>query len=293
MLEFLYPLNALLMIAMPIMLGVILAKRAKASWSLFGVGALAFIASQIVHLPLNFGLTRLFAAILPITTPQPWMIPFNAVVLGLTAGLCEETARYLALRWVVPRARSFRDALMLGAGHGGIEAILLGLLTGFAFIQMMTLRQTGLDSLGLTGQQLAQAQQQIAAYWSAPAYMVMLGAVERFFAIILHLSLSVIVMQVFLRRQWRWLVLAIGYHALSDAVAVFAVQSKWDALVIEGLVALLALGALAMIGWLRPRTGLIPTEPDPVLVPGASSVPLSSSRPEDMTRDQIDNSRFA
>jgi len=36
-------------------------------------------------------------------------------VLGLTAGLCEESARYIGYRWLIKQARRWRDALMLGA----------------------------------------------------------------------------------------------------------------------------------------------------------------------------------
>ena len=125
MLTIFYPLDALLMIGMPLVLGVWLARKTKAPWLLFGIGAMTFIGSQVVHLPLNTGLTLLFKAIWPSTQPQGWHIPFNAVVLGLTAGLCEETARYVGYRWLAKKARYWRDALMLGAGHGGIEAILV------------------------------------------------------------------------------------------------------------------------------------------------------------------------
>ena len=103
MLYILYPLNALLMMGMPIVLGVWLARKTKAPWRLFGIGAVTFIGSQAVHIPLNAGLTLLFKAMWPSTQPQWWHIPFNAVVLGLTAGLCEETARYIGYRWLAQK----------------------------------------------------------------------------------------------------------------------------------------------------------------------------------------------
>jgi uncharacterized membrane protein YhfC len=163
MLYLLHALNALLMIALPVALGVTIAKKTRAPWNLFFVGAVTFIGSQVVHLPLNAGLTQFFKWLWPNAAPAPWHIPFNAVVLGLTAGVCEETARYLGYRFLVPQARAYRDGLMLGAGHGGIEAMILGLLTGYTFIQMVSLERTGLDSLGLTATQLEVARQQVIA----------------------------------------------------------------------------------------------------------------------------------
>ena len=46
-------LNALLMIAMPLALGVYLYRRLGAEWRLFGIGAVTFIASQVFHIPFN------------------------------------------------------------------------------------------------------------------------------------------------------------------------------------------------------------------------------------------------
>lgn len=293
MLYILYPLNALAMIAFPIVLAVVFANRTRAPWGLFGLGAVTFIGSQVVHLPLNAELTEFFKWLWPNATPQPWHIPFNAVVLGLTAGVCEEVARYLCYRLLAPRARTFRDGVMLGAGHGGIEAIILGILSGYTFIQMASLQQTGLDGLGLTGAQLDLARQQVSAYWASPAYLAVLGAVERLFSLTLHVSLSVVVLQVFLRHQWRWLGLAIGYHALADGVMILVAQWQWHVLLIEAVVGLFALGGLAALWLLRPADGLIPIEPEPVLTAGASVSVRPSGREQSRVQEGIDDSRYA
>ena len=294
MLNILYPLNALLMIGMPIVLGVWLARKTKAPWRLFGIGAMTFIGSQVVHIPLNAGLTLLFKAIWPFTQPQWWHIPFNAVVLGLTAGLCEETARYVGYRCLAKRARYWRDALMLGAGHGGIEAILLGGYVALTFVNMVVLRQMDWATVGLTGDALARAQRDAAAFWSAPAYLVLLGAVERLFSLAVHISLSVMVLQVFTRRNWGWLVAAIGYHLLTDAVAVFGSQSHGSPLVIEAVIGMFALVSLAIILSLHPKgESLVPPEVEPVLISGASPSPrLASGRKVDIDR-QLDESKYA
>lgn len=294
MLYILYPLNALLMIGMPIGLGVWLARKTKAPWLLFGIGAMTFIGSQVVHLPLNAGLTLLFRAIWPSTQPQWWHIPFNAIVLGLTAGLCEETARYVGYRWLAKKARYWRDALMLGAGHGGIEAIFLGGYVALTFVNMMVLRQMDLATLGLTGDALAKAQRDVATFWSSPAYLVPLGAVERLFSLTVHVSLSVMVLQVFTRRNWGWLVAAIGYHLLIDAVAVFGSQSRWSSLAIEAVIGIFAIVSLAIILSLRPKgESLVPPEPEPVLISGAPQSPrLASGRKADIDR-QLDESKYA
>ena len=48
------------------------------------------------------------------------------IALGLSARVCEEVARYLMLRRVATGARDWQTGLMYGAGHGGVESMILG-----------------------------------------------------------------------------------------------------------------------------------------------------------------------
>ena len=128
MLYLTHALNGLLMIGLPLALGAFLARRLGVGWRLFWIGAVTFVASQVVHLPLNIGLTRVAAGGYLPKPPAEWKLAANAAILGLTAGLCEETARYLVYRWWLKSARTWRDGLMFGAGHGGIEAMIFGTL---------------------------------------------------------------------------------------------------------------------------------------------------------------------
>jgi hypothetical protein len=98
---------------------------------------------------------------------------------------------------------------------------------------------------------------------------------------------------VFTRNDGRWLVVAIGYHQIVDAVAVVGVQSHWPPLVIEAAVGVFALVSVGVILGLRPRgEPLVPPEPELVLVPGASESPrLAPSREADASR-QLDDSKY-
>jgi hypothetical protein len=92
-------------------------KRLGAPLRLAAVGAIAFVASQLVHLPLNFALGILG----PPRAVGLMPLPVIGVVAGLTAGLCEESARYVAMRWVLRRDRGWAAAVQYGLGHGGID----------------------------------------------------------------------------------------------------------------------------------------------------------------------------
>ncbi|MCX6071931.1 MAG: YhfC family glutamic-type intramembrane protease [Chloroflexi bacterium] len=280
-------LNALVMICLGLGLGVWLARRRRLPWGLFGIGAATFVLSQIAHIPFNsLVLNRLLSALGWPDAASTGGLIGASVLLGLSAGVFEEGARYLTYRFWAKKARSWEEALMIGAGHGGIEAVLLGLLAAYALLQALALRGVDLTTV-VPADQLQTARLQLEAFWATPWYGVLLGAVERLFAICLHLSLSVMVLQCFTRRQWLWLPLAIGWHALLDAVAVAAgvrLGPYWT----EALVGLMAMISLAIVFALRqPKVA----EPPPT-APLAPQVlqPVDEGPP---TRDQLDDSRFS
>ncbi|RME84649.1 MAG: YhfC family intramembrane metalloprotease [Caldilineae bacterium] len=284
-----YALNFLLMIAIPILLGWFLRKRWGLPWRLFFIGGVTFILSQVFHIPLNAGLTLAFRQNLLPGPPEAYRPLFNAVTLGLTAALTEELARYFVLRTTLRHARTWRQAVMFGAGHGGVEAILLGILAGLAYVNLVLLRQSPDLLSGLPSEQLQLVNEQLQAYWSAPWYLSLLGAVERVFALCVQISLAVLVMQSFLRRQLGWLFLAIVWHWVVDAVSVYSLPHLGP-LGTEGIVALTALISLAIIFTLRSPESAEPAMP-PEPTPPSADLPFAA---RDLTPDDdaLDRSRY-
>jgi uncharacterized membrane protein YhfC len=262
-----YTLNFLLMLGMPFLLAAFLARRLRVRWGLFWVGTVTFIASQIVHIPLLRVLGQVGA--LKVATAG-WPLVWYAVLLGLMAGVCEELARYLVLRFWLERDRSWPAALMFGAGHGGVESFIVGLFT----------------AAGVTADKVPAVQAQLAAAWSVPVLYPLLGAFERATAISTHLFLAVLVMQAFTRHNILWLLAAILWHALTDAVAVYA-ASAWGVIPTEAAVAVLALIGLAVMFALR-RPEPLPVVPAET-PPPASGPPATETAP---TADQLNRTRY-
>ncbi|MFO0659561.1 MAG: YhfC family glutamic-type intramembrane protease [Polyangiaceae bacterium] len=193
------------------------------SGGLIGAGVISFIASQVVHIPMLQGLTLIFE--------RPWFprftgferLLFNGVVLGLAAGLCEEIARWVVLvRWK-KTARSRWAALQLGIGHGGIEAAFVGVSAAQLLISMLAMRGVELTHL-VPAEQLAAAQKQYDSYWNAAWFIPLVGGLERCMSMVFHLSASLLVMRAVCRNQIVWLLMAIGWHALSDGVIVMVLR---------------------------------------------------------------------
>lgn len=281
---FLRLLNGLSMLAMALALGVFLARRLGQRWSLYLAGAATFIASQLLHVPFNLWILN---PRLELGQGEPTVgFALSAVLLGLSAGVFEESARYLVLRFWQRKARSWRAALMFGAGHGGSEAIILGVIVLLTLAQMIAYRGVDLGSV-FAADELALAERQVNAYWGAPASQTLLGALERVFALCLHLSLSVMVMRAFSHANRWWLAAAVGWHALVDAVAVFSLPLV-GAVATEAIIGVFAVLSVLIILRLR-------SEPDPVVSSANEPAPAPPRPPErfEPSAESIDRSRYA
>ena len=101
---------------------VLLMRKRRGAGKAFALGAAAFVVSQLlIRIPLlqlvlpNFS----WFAVMQL---YPWRY---GLFLGLTAGLAEETARWIAARYLLKGKDTMEHGLAFGLGHGGIEAMLL------------------------------------------------------------------------------------------------------------------------------------------------------------------------
>lgn len=245
-------LGVLGMIILPIALGFWLTRKFKLSWKLWFAGAATFIASQAIHIPFLAGATALFNNGTFPSPPQAWAAVFNAVFLGLAAGLFEETSRYVLYKFFLKKANAWNDGVLVGAGHGGIEALIVGILGALTLTQMVAMRNADLSALGVPAAQVEAVKQQVAAFWSSPAYAGLLGLVERIFAICLHLSLSIMVLYSVAYKKPLWFWIALFWHAFVDAAAVHLLPIL-GALGVEGVIAVMAIISLATLFKLKSK----------------------------------------
>lgn len=220
-------------VVFPFVLGWWIIRKKQTSWKLFGVGVLTFIGSQIFHIPLVNGLTVAFqTGALPHIDPAiaPY---FNAVVLGLLAGIFEETARWIGFKLLKKKGDSLGAALTLGAGHGGVEAVIIGVIVLVNLVAMLGFRYMNTATLPLSADQIQLAQQQAQVYFATPWPLPLTGAVERIGAMGLHITLSIMVWLAISFRKPLWFWGAILYHALIDGLTVLATSFNLGPWLIE------------------------------------------------------------
>ena len=196
-------------IAFPIGLMLYLRQRGG-KWIAFLIGAVTFILFAMILESILHNLVFLT----PLWTILQSNIWLYGLYGGLAAGVFEETGRLLAFKLFLKKEQEPITALSYGIGHGGAEAILL---VGLTMVNNLVLA-AAVSAGGTTDPAVLEMAEQLA---STPAGMFLWAAFERFGAIILHLSLSVLVFAAVREPGKKWLFpAAILTHAAANFIAV-------------------------------------------------------------------------
>lgn len=232
-------------IVYPFILGSIAHKKLAVGWKYFWFGTLVFLVFQLLtRIPLITVLqSTVLASLLRTSTAFTWTW---LVVLAVTAALFEEVGRYVGYCLFMRREpKTWSKAVMFGLGHEGLESIVLvGGQIALTLLSIAILSIINVNSLPVAQRQAVI--QQITTINTMPVWFPLLAAWGRFWSFPLQVALSVMVLQVFRRRQIRWLLLAILFHALVDFLALAFPQAIGQSITAD----LLVNGMLCVFGLL-------------------------------------------
>jgi uncharacterized membrane protein YhfC len=123
----------------------------------------------------------------------------------------------------------------------------------------------------VTADQVPGFQAQITAFWSAPWYYSLREAFQQLFTVPIQICLALLVLQTFIRKQWYWVFLAIGFHTLVEASKIIA-QNLINENLISLVLAVFAIASVVIIVVLRR------SDPAPVIAPSKLSLAAASYR---------------
>lgn len=227
-------ISALLSIGVPVAAAVWFCRRYQAPFTTVLVGALTFFIMQIVlRLPL-LAIVPMFIHF-DVETLRGLLI--YSAFLSLTATLFEELGRLLFIK-LFRRQKDWRNAVAMGIGHGGIEAIIIVGLSAVANAILLALLVMDLP-LGLP-------QEAVQPLLDTAPYLFLLGGVERMLVLPIHVAFSLLVMAGALHKKYGYVVLAIGAHFLLNFPALWMLQN-WGALLTEVYILLFSAAAWALI----------------------------------------------
>lgn len=219
-------LVALVMLVGPPLVTALFLRGRQATWGSFGFGSLSFVASLFLRVPLFYALGWLMSLPFIPLLPEWAVFLFYASALALIAGVTEEWARYWFLHSRGDGGRRHDETIAFGLGHGGIEAMLIGVAI-LVFVWQGS--SFGVDTLTLGGVQIA-------------SWFLLLPLFERVCAMLFHVAATLWVSFSIRVKRARLVWLAILAHAGFNLVAML-VSHFVDPISAElalGLVTLLA-----------------------------------------------------
>lgn len=244
-----YLLSILVMIGLPIFLAIFFVKRYRVSWLVVLAGVATFAVAAVLNSFVRSKVFDLFnAGTLPMPSQQ-WTPVVVALIVGLGTGFFEESMRWIGFTVLGRKRKKFGSALALGAGHGGIESILIASfpywpIYGGLILTMITVlfyNAGGQIAKGVSSDQVSYMLSQIQGFWSSPWHLGLLPGVERIIAMSTQILLSIMVWKSVADRSFVWFLVAILYHTIVDALAVFLGQIGWSYWAVQGILALFLL----------------------------------------------------
>ncbi|HEU4963935.1 MAG TPA: YhfC family intramembrane metalloprotease [Bacilli bacterium] len=233
--------SMLIAVLFPILLLIYYRRNHRISWQAIGIGALVwFVFTQVLEKAMHAG-------VLLSTDLQSYPVWF-AIYGGLAAGLFEEFGRYIAFRFWLKKRRDYLDGISYGIGHGGFEAVFIGVIGGITNFVYMALYNAGTLESTLRGKVPEETINQLTHNLTdANFFLSLVGGLERVPAVFFHIALSLLVLYGIRRGQIRFLGLAILLHAALDFCAALFAQAYGYLALTEVIVWLAGIAAVVFL----------------------------------------------
>lgn len=235
-------ISLILSIVFPILLAIWFCRKYKAPATTVLLGALTFLVFQLI---LRVPLLQILQPYYPGAEPDltGWNLALYSFYLSATAALFEEGGRIIVFKLLLKKKKDWKNAVALGIGHGGFEAIVLTGLTYVSNLILMFMINSGLMQTA-NDPLINQAIQQLT---ETSSWLFLMAGVERMLAIILHIGFSVLVVYGLTSKEYRYVLYAfIGHFILNFPLAF--IQSLTDGIYIA--IAYIAIMALFSLYWI-------------------------------------------
>ena len=232
----------LVTILVPLVLAIALYRYQRYRVSFLFIGALIFFISQVIlRLP--------FLALLDMS---PWHVSmldsvvYATIIFAFTAGIFEESGRWIAFRLTRKKEPRWSDAVAFGIGHGGLEAVLLVGLTQVSNLIISVMINSGAFEAQIAPTLGAEAEQLRETMVDLTSDILILGAIERLAVFPIHIFFSILVCLAVIKKKPILLLAAVILHGIVNAPAVVGMMQGWNIYIIEGIV--IVFGGLALWG---------------------------------------------
>lgn len=165
------------------------------------------------------------------------------VIGALMAGIFEETGRLVAFKTLLRKRTNKETGISHGIGHGGFEAMFLLAITGIQYITYASMINSGafqtvVDIASAAGADVSSLEALPSQIMAFTPMNGVLSVVERAFAILLHIGLSILVFNAVRRSKIGYYFLAVLLHALYDVPAALYQTGVLNIYIVEVMLAI-------------------------------------------------------
>jgi uncharacterized membrane protein YhfC len=232
--------ETLVTICLPLLIFTYYSRKQKLSFKPLLIGIIVWLfTTQILEKAINF--------LILIITPIPHIpIFFSLYAAGMT-GILEETGRFIAFQKLLPQNRQWKDGISYGIGHGGIESIVIGGISGVQLIIFAWMINMGNITILKKNLPPTLFIHTVNTLYSSPI-LFLLASIEQVFAFIIQMGLSLLVLLAVRQRKINILLYAIILHIVYALPSVFYQTRQLDLLITE--ISTILFGIVSII-WIK------------------------------------------
>lgn len=203
-------------IGLPIAAGFWIKNKLGVPWRITTYGALGYFIVQALMILIFNGLNALVENKVLTLTDQAFLTAQILLSVAATA-LFGVLIRWVGMKYLQEALDNLEAAYGIGVGYGGAEAIILvGMPLLTTFITMLTNMNIDPQTTTLDPSVVMQIEE----LWRVPAYIPLAGSIERISAFVMHITVTILILQVFKRKNFLWLGAAFGLELLVNGLIV-------------------------------------------------------------------------
>jgi uncharacterized membrane protein YhfC len=237
----------LVTIVLPILAGVWLNKNLAVPWRVITYGALGFFILQALLTLIFSGLMMLIEnETLSLSEPSLYITQLlMSIFFGALLGVI---IRWAGMKFLKEPLVNIEAAYGIGLGFGGVESILrVGLPLLITFITMLSNINIDPQTTRLDPDTFIQLE----ALWQVPAFVPLAGSFERLAAFVMHITVTILILQAFTRKNFLWVGAAVGLELLVNGLVVGLAEMGLAYGWVIGVAILLMVGNLYLLYRLR------------------------------------------
>ncbi len=214
----------LITLVLPLAAAFWLNKKLAVRWQVVMYGAMAYFILQTLLILLFSGYDALVEnGTLVLTESGDRLLQIALSLVG--SALLGVAIRWAGMRFLKEDLITLESAYGIAIGYGGVESLMLvGLPLLSTFTKMLQNINIDLATTALD----PEIAQQLLDLWQVPAYLPLAGALERLSALVMHITVTLLILRAFTRKKHWFLAAAFSLELFINGIVIGLSELGWQ-----------------------------------------------------------------